>query len=155
MDKRKQIATLAAEQAKLEQEATACYQKIEPITKKRSELSAELILEEKLLKDTRWILDYNYVLTVDGSYDDQPGLVETAKIVGVDLFGSSVLETGVTIEVTFESMYITFDDPKLIPSFTRRHGLTINTNGIVQRLHTVKRESAALENLCHLLNLKA
>lgn len=155
MNKREELKAFTDQQYALEDQASACYQKAEPIIKKRCEVVADILIEENLLKGSRWVLDSHATLSLDGDPKSQPEIKHIIDTVGINFYGIILLETGIELEITFDNFTFRFDDPKLLPLFVKKTGMIVDSVGLVQRLRSVKREVSALESLCHLLNIKA
>lgn len=155
MDKREELKALISKQIALEDQAADCYQQAEPIIKKRCEVVADILLEEKMLEGSKWVLDSHATLSLDGDPKGQPEIIRIIDTVGINFYGFVDLEPGIQLEISFDNFTFRFDDPKLIPAFVKKTGMVVDSGGLVQRLRSVKREVSALESLCHLLNIKA
>ncbi len=157
MTKREELQTILKQIEILDAQAADCWAKIEPLSTIRNDLGIQIVSEEKLLKGTKWILSSfgNPKLEIEGSLESQPQLADLKKLLGLDIFSSIDFESGIKLNGSFEDISFQFDDPKLMANFVKRMDLVINSNGLVKQLHTLKRQTAALEDLCHMLNLKA
>lgn len=122
------------------------------------QLIGAIILEEKMLEGTHWYLDpgfYQTQLNLSGKIEDGPKIerLEQLFLTSSD-YEDIILVTGVTFHLNNESGYLSFDDPKLMPTFVQTHKLIVDGAAISKRLRELKRELSALELVCHQFNIK-
>ena len=153
MSIREKIASLSTEIAALEDHAANLQVDAWTLRQERDELTAQLILEEKMLAGTTWELALGDITNLSYS-ETTPGEMDKLKeVIRKDWHSTFELEEGVELRFDDSDVSLTFKDPKQVISFIRKNELIIGGAKVSDRLNNLKREVAALEIVCHQFNL--
>jgi len=116
----------------------------------RKKLACKIILEEKLLQITSWVLDW---------YDEQPTLLAEYSVNDKRLhplisltdggYDSFELESGIDLGISDENISIEFRDSNAVAIFIKRHDLSVD------RKHLREKESELKKQLLDLQKYKA
>lgn len=156
MDFKNKITELTSEIKTLEDESANLQAKSFELRQERELLIAKMILEDKLLKDTKWhltlnggdglILNYTMPTIAGGIDGSMQFLVDLAR---KDYHSWFELISGITLRFDDNDISITFKESKQALPFIRKHGLIVDASTITDRLSKLKRDAAALEAIYH------
>lgn len=125
------------------------------LERESSNLIAQLIEEDKMLAGTSWEL----VASKKSAYLEFQGNLkspEMQKIFEITWNGyhsSFVLGEGIDLYYDDSRISIQFDDLKLVAPFIKKMEIVLDTSSIRDDLHKMRRDLAALEMICHQLQL--
>ena len=152
-DTRAKIASLSVEVLALEEHATNLQVEAWNLRQQRDELTAQLILEEKMLEGTTWEMPLGDVANLTYIEVNKGELDKVRELCRKDWHATFELEPGVSIRFDDSEVNLTFEEPKQVLPFLRKNGLIISGSKVADRLSHLKREVAALETICHQFNL--
>lgn len=153
MNTRNHIATLTTEIQALEDHSANLQVEAWSLRQQRDELTAALILEEKMLAGTTWemalgdVTNLAYVEVTKGELD------KVRELCRKEWHTTFELEPGVSLRFDDSEVNLSFDEPKQVLPFVKKNEILISGSKIADRLSHLKREVAALEMVCHHFNL--
>lgn len=153
MSAREKIASLTTEITALEDHSQNLQVEAWNLRQERDELIAQLILEEKMLANTTWELSLGDVTNLSYKETKAGELDSVKELARKDWHATFELEPGVNLRFDDSEISLSFDDPKQVLLFIRKNDLIIGGTKVSDRLNILKREIAALEEVCHQFNL--
>lgn len=153
MNIRDQIASLTTEITALEDHSANLQVEAWSLRQHRDELTAQLILDEKMLEGTTWemalgdVTNLTHIEVIKGELD------KVKELCRKDWHATFELEPGVSLRFDDNEVSLSFEEPKQVLPFLRKNGLIISGSKVADRLSSLKREISALETICHQFNL--
>jgi hypothetical protein len=158
MNLKDRIIELTTEIKELEDKADAIHIEANTLREAKEKLIVKMLLESKILEDTSWDvgsyvggvrLDYiksygSNVFDVFESLSDLAGR-------GTDVWMEIV--DGVSLRFEDGESTLTFKEAKQVMPFIKKNKMKLTGGTITDRLAKMKRDTAALESICHTFNL--
>lgn len=154
MNLREELDRLTALSEKLQNEAAELGGQEYEARKKKEEIVAKIILEEKLLEESTWEIQGDGVasyLEFTGPYEGK--MKDARDLTRSGWHSSFEMEEGIEIRFDDNDTSLRFESPKMILPFVQKHKLFVSAPGVMDRLAKLKREVASLEILVHQFNL--
>ena len=147
-----QLERLTAEINSLDDKAAELYEQSSKLRESREILISSLIIDHKLLNGTEW----EFSLRADNSVSLR--LTKDSDIVSIEslfeIFKSAWFELLPGIELNIdEEITLHFTENKQVVKFVKNNGMILNGSTVMSRLDRLKRDVAALENICHQFNI--
>lgn len=152
MDFEKKISELSSEIKSLDDQSADLATKSYELRQEREQLIAQMILGNKLLKDTNWeiFLDGSNGVFLNfqnnQSSDSMGFIIDLAK---TDYSSWFELSDGINLRFDDNDISISFKEAKQVVPFIKKNLLNVSGSGIVDRLAKLKRDVAALEAVIH------
>lgn len=145
---REQYIQLHAKIAEIEKQREELRLETIPLEIKEEEVIKGVILEEKLLSSTEWVLEdwgNNVGLVADGSPKDFEKL---SDLVRTSWHCSFKLEDGVTLNYDDNTISVSFKKKVSIKDFISKHGLKVELSPeVVKKLQETKDQLESLKGL--------
>lgn len=122
----------------------------------RETLISQIILEEKLLKDTDWKLEFAGANDAYLAYVGKVAGTNMETILNMachDWHSRFQMQDDISFHFNDNDISLHFAESKMILPFTQKYGLVINGSGIQDQLAKLKRDAASLELICHQFGL--
>jgi hypothetical protein len=123
----------------------------------REQLIAQMILDEKLLSESNWEirLDGGTSVYLEFKDGDAGGPMDTiTELARTDYHSWFELADGIRLQFDDNDITLTFKESKQLMPFVKKNKLKVTGTGIIDRLAKLKREAAALEDICHTFNIQ-
>lgn len=125
-------------------------------TQLRETLISQIILEEKLLKDTDWKLEF---AGANDAYLAHTGKVDGTSMETIltmarhDWHSQFQVQDDISFHFNDNDISLHFAETKMILPFSQKYGLIIDGSGVQDQLAKLKRDAASLELICHQFGL--
>jgi hypothetical protein len=152
MSNKDRIVELTTQIKDLEDRAAGLHADAFTLRAEREVLMSEMVLDENMLADTTWEikLDGGTSVYLEWTGGDMDALTELIK---TDWHSWFELADGIKLQFDDPDITLTFKEGKQLLPFARKNKLKLNGTGISDRLAKLKRDAAALEDICHQYNL--
>lgn len=156
MTDRSRIEVLNADIKKLDQSINDTVDKISLLQQEASNLMIKIIEEENLLKNTLWEINVSYKISLDYAGDKNDAMFKPITDLCHGTWHTWLdMEDGIQLRFDEDTVSLHFEESKQIISFANKHQIKIRGSNVIDKLQTLKRETATLEHLVHQFSIKS
>jgi hypothetical protein len=155
VETRQKMAELSLQIKNSEDECSKVESTISSLRRQYDSLVGQTVEEEEMLAGTDWEIKLNgkdtpYLLYINNQNNSIVSSIE--KLIGTDNLVWFELGDGIIISFDAETT-LSFTEAKQIISCAKKYKFNIIGTGITDRLARLKRETSALEEICHKFKL--
>jgi hypothetical protein len=139
----------------LEDQAAELHVESYELRRKREELIATMIVEDKLMVNTEWdlVLNDSFNIRLDYKETGVSSMEFIKELARTDYYSWFDLSDGIQLRFDDSNISLSFREAKQVMPFIKKNGLIASGNDVTDRLAKLKRNVSALETICHQFNL--
>jgi hypothetical protein len=156
MSPRQEIIQLTASIRNIEDQAADLSTEAFKLREQREGLIAQMILDEKMLSGTEWEfnIDVGYILLEYNGTISDDHMEKLKQLCHNDYHSLFDLSDGIRLSFHDNEVSLTFEDPKQLMPFVKRHKIVVTGTRMIDKLSKLKREVSTLEEVCHTFGIK-